>query len=401
MNLSDLIDEINKDSSINFIASAITPLHMIGIQATINNLNDQGIILKGFILNRPHGKTGRIDLNSKKFYGANDIKCVPFDMCLSNGKIPLIESHIVALKKAMQNKQNRVIYVLWTKVEYDWLYLLDRYTSGYKAIYVIIDDGAGSYACRFFNELSLENERTLKLQSVTIGTRLKAFVKILTMIVYDELLIFFIKNGGGIIDNRIFLMSNNYKILGKNKSIASYYVNTFRNSVNQADCFRETRILNGSILFNTQCLVESGVIDGNLDYELYKIAIGIAKKICDKVVIKPHPRENDIGKYNRLDVVILETNCTQESLLAVTSEPPFCVVSIYSSTLLNAKGLFDIPAISLAKIFLEYDLNSDLRATLREFIRQYSNIIMFPSSFEEYAEMIQNEFDRRTAKKRN
>lgn len=395
MNFTDLLHEINSNPQINFIASAITPLHIVGIKATIDKLNSQGIALNGYILNRPHGKTGRLNLQNDFSSSLNTINCVPFDMCLSGGRIPFVKSHLSALKAAIRKKSDRTIYILWTKIEYDWLYLLDCFTLGYKVVFVIIDDGAGSYISHFANELSLENERVIRQQKLTLSARIKAFIKVFVMTMYDNLLAFFVRSSRNLIDNRIFVTNRENKILGHNDSIVNNYVNAFRSSINEKDCIKEIQLLDGCVLFNTQCLVESGITDGIVDYEVYQKAIDIAKHHSKRVVVKPHPRENDIEKYERLNVDILETNYTQESLLSIAANKPICVVSIFSSTLLNAKGLFGIPAISLAKIMLKEDLSNDLKSTLEAFICQYSNIIQFPSSFEEYTDIIKRELERR------
>lgn len=395
MNFTDLLNEINSNPKINFIASAITPLHIVGIKATIDKLNSQGIVLNGYVLNRPHGKTGRLDLQNDFTSSVNNINCVPFDMCLSGSRIPFVKSHLFAIKAAMRKKYDRTIYVLWTKIEYDWLYLLDCLPLDYRVVFVIIDDGAGSYVSRFANELSLEYERVLRQQKLTPAARVKAFIKVFLMTMYDNLLACLVRANENLIDNRIFVTGKKNQILGQNDSIVNSYVNAFQSSVNQKDCLKEIQFIDGCVLFNTQCLVESGITDGIVDYEIYKKAIDIAQNYSKRVVVKPHPRENDIEKYERLNADILETNYTQESLLSVATNKPICVVSIFSSTLLNAKGLFGIPAISLARIMLKEDISNDLKSTLEAFIGQYSNIIQFPSSFEEYNDIIKRELERR------
>lgn len=395
MNFTDLLNEINSNPKINFIASAITPLHIVGIKATIDKLNGQGIALNGYVLNRPHGKTGRLNLQKDFSSSINNINCLPFDMCLSGGRIPFVKSHLSAIKAAIRKKYDRTIYVLWTKIEYDWLYLLDCLSLNYKVVFVIIDDGAGSYISRFANELSLENERVLRQQKLTPFARIKAFIKVFIMTTFDNFLACLVRARGNLIDNRIFLTNKKNEIQGYNDSIANNYVNAFRTSINEKDCVKEVQLIDSCVLFNTQCLVESGITDGIVDYEIYQKAIEIAKNYCKGVVVKPHPRENDIEKYEQLNVDILETNYSQESLLSIATNKPICVVSIFSSTLLNAKGLFGIPAISLAKIMLKEDISNDLKATLEAFICQYSNIIQFPSSFEEYNDIIKRELERR------
>lgn len=59
-----------------------------------------------------------------------------------------------------------------------------------------------------------------------------------------------------------------------------------------------------------------------------------------------------------------------------------------SSTLLNAYGLFDIPAISLAKIMIREDINSVFAGQLNDFIDQYKNVFIFPENMDELKDVL-------------
>ena len=144
-----------------------------------------------------------------------------------------------------------------------------------------------------------------------------------------------------------------------------------------------------SILINTQCLFESNMTNGIVDLKLYKDAVKIVKKYNEKILVKPHPREMNIRKYEDIGCdLIKEMEYSQEVILSNLKEMPLCIISVFSSTLLNATGLFGVPAISLAKLMLRKNISKNMVGVLKKYIRQYDNIILFPDSWEELENLI-------------
>lgn len=143
-------------------------------------------------------------------------------------------------------------------------------------------------------------------------------------------------------------------------------------------------------MVNTQCLAENKITDGHLDLNLYEKVVDIAREIGLSVVLKPHPRELNVEKYKRLRIKLIPSDTAQEAILANLEEKPKCIVSIFSSALLNAWGLFDIPAISLAKIMLKEEINEEFRRQLMDFIKQYNGVFLFPESYEKFKNAIQS-----------
>ena len=137
------------------------------------------------------------------------------------------------------------------------------------------------------------------------------------------------------------------------------------------------------MLFNTQCLFENKMSDGKTDLELYRLVSECTKSLGLKVALKPHPRELDLKKYSDFNIDIIPANISQEALLANTTDKPACVISIFSSTLLNAYGIFDIPVISLAKIFIKMGVSSTVEAQLNDYIKRYEKNFIFPETVDE------------------
>lgn len=196
-----------------------------------------------------------------------------------------------------------------------------------------------------------------------------------------------LKRNHNIIDNKMFLYDTK-EGFKRNDHINKFYCHVFYK--NGDIKFRDKiKVFNNCILINTQCLVENGITDGKTDLKLYKEAIEILKNYNSNIVIKPHPRELIPQKYMEFGCTLyMDNDKSQEVILANLENNPKAIISISSSTLLNASILFEIPVISLAKIMKNYEISYELKRELDDYIRQYKNTILFPGDFNELGEII-------------
>ncbi|EEQ59549.1 hypothetical protein CBFG_03259 [Clostridiales bacterium 1_7_47FAA] len=106
----------------------------------------------------------------------------------------------------------------------------------------------------------------------------------------------------------------------------------------------------GCILFNTQPLVEDGLIS---ESKYGDIITRLGAVLCDKnvrLILKMHPRETNAKRYAvLLNCCQLDsnTNIAQEVLLAAMNGKPCAIMGFYSTTLVTAKLFYGINAISL------------------------------------------------------
>ncbi len=382
----DLINEINSTEECDFIACAVTFLHAIGINAAIKQLFDQGIRLKGYVLILAHPTTGRI-LKEEDFQLDNT------DIVVRNYADRYRECHHVAfkgrwlaIKEASKKKQVKKIYVVWTELDYRWYEIMTHIKWSYQLCYIRIDDGGGSYVDQFKNSFMVEMYERISSRF----DKCKAFYRIFFRCSFNKILQKQLISHGNYIDNRIFRASgHNQGIFTPNEEIIPYYRAEFKR-IGRTIPKEVISICSAAVLVNTQCLAENKITDGHLDLNLYEKVVDIAREIGLSVVLKPHPRELNVEKYKRLRIKLIPSDTAQEAILANLEEKPKCIVSIFSSALLNAWGLFDIPAISLAKIMLKEDINEEFRRQLMDFIKQYNGVFLFPESYEKFKNAIQS-----------
>lgn len=387
--LDDISILLKNNEKCNFIAFAMTPLHAHGVDAVIKFLNDTVGEVNGYIYIIPHPITGRL-LTEKNF--VNNYS----NIVLVNGSITFSRNRNMGNKifdriKALYNVKKgngKTIYVVATEMIPALFSVINKAIDKPAIKFIKIDDGAGSYLNPIEDKLSYVRSQYGKDKNVI--SYVKGICKALAYCQYMSLLLYNIKSSNKYIDANIFIYHNvdNNKYFTSNSMISPYYKMVFKELGKNIPKDKLT-IFNESVLFNTQCLAECNMTDGVIDLELYKEVISICNKYNKKVILKPHPREKNINKYKELGIVLLENkNYSQEILFACLDKMPYCVISIFSSTLLNAVGIYNIPAISLAKIMLNKKIDHSLSEQLKEYITQYEKLIIFPNSVEDLESII-------------
>lgn len=373
----DLIKEINNKPDCNFIACAVTYLQVIGINATINRMKAYGIKLSGFILIFEHPTTGRVLKETDFDLNGTDI--VAIDYCNKYRELATkpLRNRLLAVSESGKDNGTDFIHILWTGIDYRWYEILSKVNPKKQIRFILIDDGDGSYINQFSNELYME----LYEKGDTLSKRMKAYIRVTIREVTKSLLVRNLQNRDRLIDNRIFHVDKDGRYI-PNTHISEFYKNAFREQGSGIDKSIIEKCEN-AVLFNTQCLFENKMSDGKTDLELYRSVSECAKTLGLKVALKPHPRELDLKKYSDFNIDIIPANITQEALIANTTEKPACVISIFSSTLLNAYGIFDIPVISLAKIFIKTGVSSTVEAQLKDYIKRYEKNFIFPETVDE------------------
>lgn len=373
-----IIEEIVHDDKINYIAFAITKFHAIGVMSSIQYLKSEGIHLNGKIYIGEHAITG-CHLQKEDFLFDDSISNI--SVCfgestfrLRRGLIPKYNSYFSRIIKSY-----RRVYIVCVNPLFGLVEELKKY--GIECVLICIDDGTATYLNPYIaslqycetqrknNELShIIYKGVSLLKTCLITRRKKQFI-----------------NNNRLIEFYLFHECDG--MLKRNDKYAKFYLEALKMH-NKAEDIEQ---LHSCILINTQCFKECNLTDGIVDLILYKKAINIIKKYNSNIVIKPHPREVGYAKYSEMNCVVLEkVNNTQEEMLASldSNDLPKCIISVSSSTLLNASGIFGIPAISLAKIFQNEDISSGMRDNNNDYIKQYANMIQIPNNFEEFEQLI-------------
>ncbi len=386
MNINGLIHLLKNDKKCNFVAMAITPHQMIGVEAVIRYLTEHGKKLYGYILVTNHPDTGgSLDKANLKYHSDN-IKYLNFSYSFpqkDNRVINNIKVKFDMFKTIFCNiKKTGAFYFVWTEVVNNIVYAINKAQNDRKIIFIKIDDGAASYQPPFEYRLSYLLVHSKNIYEVT-KAYIKAYLFSITTFLFENCL----RKQKAFIDATLFwrVVNNGKMHFVKNKMFTQYYRDAF---------VRENANFNGkgfenAVVVNSQCFVESGITDGKVDYDIYSQLAKVLSDMGEKVIIKPHPREKNVARYRELGWKIYEDNhFSQEEILANLTVKPKAIIGFYSSTLLNAVGLFNIQVISLANIALQENISPVFRKELVSFKRNYNHCILFPKNWNQLCEML-------------
>lgn len=388
MNSNEIIQLLRNNKACNFIGIAITPLHSNGIDAVLRYLGNRGEKIEAEIFVFPHGVTGYAI--SKKNFITNGP-----NINYNYMKQPYIELERKASKFfgrivpfLNQKAARKTIYIAWTKIDYKWIWMLREAYGNINIVYMIIDDGAATYENPFFNA---RTKLLYKCGNSGLGMRSVMLAKEWLFYKYDDFLSKIWKRNGKLVTSSIFLkQGDNY--LKRNAEFTDYYIDVLR--IQGKEIPEEiVELCENAVLFNTQCLFENNIMTHEQQLSYYSDVAEIINEMDYKMVVKPHPRETAIREYLKVGFRIIdEKQYSQESIIASCTTMPICVISIFSSTLLNAYGLFGISAISLAKIVMkDQTISNGLRRQLEEYINKYEGILLFPSSYDELKSIVLHE----------
>ena len=389
--IDEICENLKYDTQKNFIGIAITVWQANGIDAFIESSRNKGIALNGFILLPSHHQTGRkLTEHSFSKLDHSIVVCK-----YKYKKVSPVVDRIFAFCSATNNTNSRTVYIAWTSISYEWINYIERHVPNCKVCFVLIDDGGGSYENRFCYELLFEKYNNPKQNF------LKTKIKVGLRVLYYKILLHKLYQSNRIIDNRLFSKTESgfRDCFVRNQEVSSYYEKIYEDIAKKIPRDK-IDVFESAIIINTQCLKENNITDGKVDFEIYENLVQKLTVLGLIPVVKPHPRELVVDKYNRMECIpFLDTTYSQESLIAGTRKKPVCIISIFSSTLLNAKGIFGIPAISLAKIIRDKKkINKTFKKQLDDYIDQYEGVFEFPSTIDETVKIICNNINNSNRK---
>ena len=184
---------------------------------------------------------------------------------------------------------------------------------------------------------------------------------------------------------RFTLFEKNENKITVNDSNKKYYEEAIRSRTQDInrDAYKE---FNDCILINTQTYTSDGTYSSEQETEVIKWISDEAKKRNTRVVIKPHPRDDDYKRFEGLDVEVNNFgNKAQEELLTLFT--PKSIVGIISTSLVTANALFGIKAVSFNKL-ISGDIRQKEKNDFEKFNNLFDEIVDVANSKEELIKSI-------------
>ncbi len=368
---SELITRIRDDVEINFLAEAMTPLHVLGIEACILYLERRGVKCKGFIVAVNHAKTGK-GLDESMFHTLCYSNVNPIYIKSEESKNANHLSFYLKLKKD-KRKLNKLYYATPFTPSFDMIPLVMSARPEDDLQVFVTEEGTATY---------IANPYGLFYYTV-FDPKFFQYPKIIWKNIIRNK--FYLKRlcSAGKLTNFTFLSRENEKYVPNHECVEACKIILASETADTDYSYYEN-----AVVFVPSLLYESGIISDRYDVELYKVAQDTIGNDCNYVV-KPHPREKDLSAYSVLNCKI-ESNYKNslESIIANLKIKPKCIIGDTGTSLVNIATLFGIKAISISKMI--GDEHILFRGFFDKFNDTFSDIVFIPSTMTEFKDYLNN-----------
>jgi hypothetical protein len=237
--------------------------------------------------------------------------------------------------------------------------------------YILIDEGLGSYL-PYENFLSYGNSSYFKqkIKNILYLLFIKPIIK---------------KSCNTICDFRFYNLEKDKLIC--NNAVSMTLNKIYTNKDNNVSRIKQYEK-------NILIFKDFGVVDQNIDFDIYFRILDFFQNTAYHIYIKRHPNdmdkhfENFLSRYS--NVTLLSTKKSGEKLVAIYS--PNIIIGGYTTVLFSSANIFNIHAISFMRIYLAFNsLNRTVRQNINFFINKFDNntILMFPYDFDEFFGLIE------------
>ena len=357
---------------IDFIATVITPWHLIGVEALMIKMKQEGIDLNSKIIVQKHQFSGYL-LKEKDLHHIDAEVVFEEHELLSNNAIMrtlLGIKQSSKIRKYIKTKnQNKLFLVNPWHINTEKITRFKREDND--IINIIIDEGLALYIND--QENILYDKDLSAIKKTVRKNRYKKITK------FEEQL----ETAGKL--QRFTLFEKNENKITVNDSNKKYYEEAIRSRTQDInrDAYKE---FNDCILINTQTYTSDGTYSSEQETEVIKWISDEAKKRNTRVVIKPHPRDDDYKRFEGLDVEVNNFgNKAQEELLTLFT--PKSIVGIISTSLVTANALFGIKAVSFNKL-ISGDIRQKEKNDFEKFNNLFDEIVDVANSKEELIKSI-------------
>lgn len=374
INLLGLCKKIQVEN-VNVVINVITPWHLHGAMAVLEKLLSEEICLNGYICVSPTSANTYI-LNENDFENLpKRISAYYFTLEKGISNVNRMKRYLQGLLAPLANEGDP-LYLIMPKALDMMLYSALQTAMPSKSIYgYIIDEGLGSY-------MRSEKEYFMWNIAYKKSSLLKKIWVNLRVLVLDEFYKTKIVKRTGLVNFNLLVQNrNNLKI--NQESVAFYLKSLQKQNVSMQ---RADDLYEDAVVINTQPFTEDAILVNDVDVLILQRICLMLKEIGCKIVLKPHPRESNLARYECLKEVMIiadSQGISQESMLASMAIKPKVIIGFSSTTLVTAQILFGVPTISLSRFFDFENLNPILKMEQERFLETFSKFVFCPNTIDD------------------
>lgn len=370
----------------NFIAFCITSWHLLGVRAFLQYLHEHNVDVKGFICISAHKDSGYVlNENSVQFYeGVEYIKLIASTKNVVSKAAGQV-SDFLTIDRIRTRGLEKVYIVSPWRPNFEWCAYLSKVMKGKEIQAVVVDEGLAEYIDE--KDKNVHSYNRISVSAAYHYFKDKYFKSKLETIMTER----------GFVTQFSLLKTNSSADVTKtgryieNEFAIQYYKKSL-----QTDSVVDEHKLHAyasAVIINTQPFIEAGELLTENDLKLLTEVVKIFSKEGTRVVLKPHPRETNVGRYQ---VLAAEGNCvidtdnkvSQESILSQLKEKPKAIIGFTSTTLLTAKLFYDIETVSLVNCMDRSDFADFQQPTIYNFTESFRHVIHCIENVNELLEIV-------------
>lgn len=373
----ELLDKYKRDDDLNVLAFVVTPWVAHGVDAFIEYLIERGLDPKGAVIIIAHGQAG-ILVNQEHF--STTCKGISFYR---------LKEESSSIKDKIRNKLNTYIQNLIVRskngrelfvlnqgcVNFEWHAKL-KHLNGERHIQsVILDEGIGMY---------MRDKKAWAMESISNTTSFKQKVSIIfSLYILNPCMERHLKKINECTEFCLLKKSANYEFIPDKETI-KYYGRVIK-KIGAVSDYQDSKKYENAVVINTQPFYEYNQVYHDEDIRAIKMICDLCSDRGISVVLKPHPREKNIERYDALKNCLVDRRkgITQESIISQLQIKPKLIVGFSSTTLVSEKIFEQIPAMSLVACIDTNNVESKMAMDFCRFQKTFKNIVAFPRNVEE------------------
>lgn len=370
-NIYEICHRIKQNKKINFISFAITPWHALGVMGAVEVLKKKGCHLEGIICICPHTTGGF--LLDKSFFSYVKSDAIDIFTFRENGNVS--SKKMKKYLKSIPLRKGKEFFVISPlKPQYEIIEKISLVRKNDRITAVVIDEGLATYM--------RDTKSWLKSQKREEKSNKILLDEILNKVLFEGYYKKYLNRNKLYMEQNIFI-KNRKKELEENRRAVYGYQSILGKMKVENQISNENEYAN-AVVINTQPYFEEGRFKSEIDLEVIEKACTFFGNQGLSVILKVHPREVLLERYQKLPCKIdTSGGVPMELLLASLKVKPKYLVGFTTTTLITAKLFFNIEGISFARMVRDKDMEKELGKEFHNFCKLFGKYLRIPRHFKE------------------
>lgn len=370
-NIYDICHKVKQNQKINFLSFAITPWHALGVMGAMEVLKKKGCQLEGSICICAHATGGF--LLDKSFFSAVESENIEVLYFRGGGSVDKGKM-LRFLKSVSGRKGNEFFIVSPLKPHYDVIEQIGAIRKQDCIKAVVVDEGLATYM--------RDKQSWIHIQNREENKQGFQFEELLQKMFLDNYYQRSFQKHKILLNQNIFRYDRNQNLLLNSKSIYGY--RRILKKMSHDNEIPNAKDYENAVVINTQPYFEEGRLLNNADIKVLEKVCNVFTKQGMNIVLKVHPREDQLERYQKLPCKIdTSGGVPMELLLSSLPVKPKYLVGFTTTTLVTGKLLFGIEGISLAKFIKQDDMEKELWKEFGKFRQLFRRYLILPANYTE------------------